>query len=183
MSSRKGGEYQIGVVGSFSPGEVDEDLNEMARLVGVEVAKRGHVLVFGLELDGDSLSAQAARGAKEEGGVVCAVVYGSKIVDRDPDMYDVAVYTASERGGPRESVLIASSHGVIGLAGGSGTMMEMLTAYMNRRPVVVMEGTGGWSDQMAGEFFDDRKRAIAHPAKSPQEAVGLLINLLEKGEL
>jgi len=47
MSSRKGGEYQIGVVGSFSPGEVDEDLNEMARLVGVEVAKRGHVLFLG----------------------------------------------------------------------------------------------------------------------------------------
>lgn len=67
MSSRKGGEYQIGVVGSFSPGEVDEDLNEMARLVGVEVAKRGHVLVFGLELDGDSLSAQAARGPRKKG--------------------------------------------------------------------------------------------------------------------
>jgi len=129
------------------------------------------------------LSAQAARGAKEEGGLVCAVVYGSKIAERDPEMYDVAVYTASERGGPRESVLIASSHGVIAMAGGSGTMAEMLIAYMNRRPVVVMEGTGGWSDQMAGEFFDDRQRAVAHPAKTAEEAVDLLIGLLDERKL
>jgi len=39
MSSKKGGEYQVGVIGSFKPGEIGDELNELARSVGKEIAR------------------------------------------------------------------------------------------------------------------------------------------------
>lgn len=172
---------QIGVIGTFADKEVSAKLNEIARQVGQEIAKNGHVLVFGPELDGDSISTQAALGAKEAGGVTIGVLYGSKGELFAPDSADYVIWTGAERGGPRESVLVLSCDGVIAISGGSGTMTEMMIAYMNRRPVVVLENTGGWADKMANQFFDHRERAKAIGAITPEEAVRLLVKeILEK---
>lgn len=180
---------QIGVIGTFADKEVPPRLNELARQVGAEIAKNGHVLVFGPELDGDSISTQAALGAKEANGTTVGILYGSsglqKILDDDvnklnkqrvKEAADFVIWTGAERGGPRESVLVLSCDGLIAISGGSGTLTEMMIAYMNRRPVVVLENTGGWADKMANQFFDHRQRAKAIGAKTPEEAVKLIIN-------
>ncbi|MEK6952714.1 MAG: hypothetical protein AABX29_06900, partial [Nanoarchaeota archaeon] len=44
-------------------------------------------------------------------------------------------------------------------------MNEMLVAYQLNIPIVVITGTGGWADEMAGKYFDSRKRIKAVPAK------------------
>lgn len=171
--------YQIGVVGSFSEKNLPPQLVEIAEKLGKKIAESGHALIFGVEQDGDSLSTQAAIAARRAGGISIAVAYGSKGEAYNPDSFDYLVWTGSERGGPRESILILSADGVIAMAGGSGTLTEMMIAYMNRRPVVVIKDTGGWSDKLAGQFFDDRKRAKAEPARSPEEAVDMIIDMID----
>ena len=172
--------YQIGVIGTFADKKISVKLNELTRKLGMEIAKRGHILVFGPELDGNSLSTEAALGAKEVGGTTVGILYGSKGKLFSPESADIVIWTGAERGGPRESILALSCEGMIAISGGSGTLTEMMVAYMNRRPVVVMERTGGWSDKMVNQFFDHRKRAKAMGAKTPEEAVELISNLIQE---
>lgn len=183
---------QIGVVGTFADKKVSQKLYATARDVGRKIAKRGYTLVFGPELDGDSLSTQAALAAKQAGGKTIGILYGSgnlnKIDINDPDKKNKLrakkassniIWTGAERGGPRESILALSCNGLIAISGGSGTLTEMLIAYMNHIPVVVIENTGGWADKMANRYFDHRKRARAVGAKTPTEAVDTLIKLIK----
>ncbi|MCW3134173.1 MAG: glycosyl hydrolase family 8 [Methanophagales archaeon] len=92
---------------------------------------------------------------------------------------DVVICSGMERGGGREFVLVNSCDGLIAVSGGSGTMNEMLVAYQLNIPIVVIKGTGGWADKMAGKYFDSRQRMKAVPAKIPREAVQKIINLIK----
>jgi uncharacterized protein (TIGR00725 family) len=74
---------------------------------------------------------------------------------------------------------VSSCDGIIAISGGSGTMTEMLMAYQLNIPVVVIKGSGGWSDKMADQFFDDRQRMKAESA-SAQGAVEKIIDLIDK---
>lgn len=171
---------QIGVIGTFADKDISSELLDIAKEVGKEIAKSGHILFFGPELDNDSISTQAALGAKSEKGETVGILYGSGGKLYSPESVDIIIWTGSERGGPRESVLALSCDGLIAISGGSGTMTEMLIAYMNKRPVVVIEGTGGWADKMANNFFDFRKRSKAIGAKNAKEAVKRLIIEINK---
>lgn len=171
---------QIGVIGTFADRDVSSELMDIANKVGKEIAKSGHILFFGPELDGNSISTQAALGAKSENGETVGILYGSKGKLYSPESADVVIWTGTERGGPRESILALSCDGVIAISGGSGTMTEMLIAYMNNKPIVVIEGTGGWADKMANKFFDHRERSKAIGAKTPAEAVKLIVNEIIK---
>lgn len=166
---------QIGVIGTFADKKVSTKLMKMARLVGQEIAMSGNILFFGPELDGDSISNQAAIGAKEKGGQTVGILYGSKGELFSPNSADSIIWTGMERGGLRESILTLSCDGLIAISGGSGTLTEMAVAYMNSRPIVAIAGTGGWSDKMSNQFFDHRKRAKVISAKTPSQAVKRII--------
>jgi len=85
-----------------------------------------------------------------------------------------------ERGGGREFVLVNSCDGIIAVSGGSGTMNEMLVAYQLNIPIVVIKGTGGWADKMAGKYFDSRKRMKAVPTANPKKAVEKILKLAKE---
>lgn len=170
---------QIGVIGTFPENKLSKRLTKLAHEVGSEIAKSGNILFFGPELDGDSISTQAALGARNNDGQTVAILYGSKGKLFSEKSADLVVWTGSDRGGPRESILALSCDGLIAMSGGSGTMTEMLIAYMNKKPVVVIEGTGGWSDKMANVFFDYRKRAKAIGAKDAKDAVKKIIEAIK----
>jgi hypothetical protein len=171
---------QIGVIGTFADKDISDKLFDIATEVGKEIAKSGHILFFGPELDGDSISTHAALGARSESGRTVGILYGSKGKLYSPKSAEINIWTGVERGGPRESILALSCDGIIAISGGSGTMTEMLVAYMNKKPIVVIKGTGGWSDKMAGKYFDHRKRAKAIGAQNAKEAVKKLIIEINK---
>jgi uncharacterized protein (TIGR00725 family) len=160
---------QIGVMGSAADLKYSDAVRRLAEEVGREVAKAGCVLVFGAEKDYDSLSTAASRGARSEGGLTVGVTYGKGLEVFEEA--DVIITSGAERGGPRESVLVLSCDAIITISGGSGTLTEMVVAYQANIPIVAIVGTGGWSDKMAGQFFDARNRVIVAPAEQPVEAV------------
>ena len=165
---------QIGVMGSAADLNYTKDLEKIAEELGEEVAKSGNVLVFGAEKDYDSLSTAACRGARRYAGVTVGVTYqkGKDVYEKEAD---IIIVSGSERGGPRESVLVMSCDAVIAVSGGSGTLTELAVAYQANIPMVAIRGTGGWADKLAGQYFDGRKRRKVEGADTAEEAVKIAI--------
>jgi len=122
----------------------------------------------------------AARAAKEEGGLVVAITYDKHKNIFDKNSADIIIPTSLNRGGGRELVLVLACDSLIAIGGGSGTLNEITIAYQADILVVVLEGTGGWSEKLKDTYLDERKRYKIISAKSPEEAVEKAIELAIK---
>ena len=172
--------YQIGVMGSVADLKYEKELEKIAETIGRLIAENGHTTVYGAEKDYDSLSTAAARGAKAANGLTVGVTYGrgKDIWDKN-DNTDVIICSGLERGGGREFVLVNSCDALIAVSGGSGTLSELAIAYQLDIPCIVIENTGGWSDKLAGQFLDQRSRRKIIGAKSAEEAVAKILEILQ----
>jgi len=137
------------------------------------------VLIFGAEKDYDSLSTAACRGAKKAGGLTIGVTYGKSLNIYEKNV-DVVIASGLERGGGRELPLVLSCDAIIALNGGSGTLTEIAIAYQADIPVVVLENSGGWSEKLADQYLDSRRRIKIEVAKTPKEAVKKIIQLAKR---
>ena len=171
---------QIGVMGSASDLGYGNEVKKLASEVGRIIAENGAVLVFGAEKDCDSLSTIACRGAKMAGGLTLGITYGKDKLIYEKSMVDIIVPSGVERGGGRELTLVLSCDAIIALGGGSGTLTEIAIAYQMNIPVVVVSGTGGWSDKLKGLYLDERKRFVIESANTPEEAVKKALKLIRK---
>ncbi len=171
---------QIGIMGSAADLNYSKDSEKIAEEIGYLVAKSGATLVFGAEKDYDSLSTAACRGAKKAGGLTVGITYGKGMDVFEKENTDVIIASGLERGGGREMVLVLSCDAIITLNGGSGTLTEIVIAYQANIPVVSLKNTGGWSEKLADQYLDDRKRVKIESANSPKEAVDLAIDLTKK---
>jgi len=167
---------QIGVMGSAADTKYSEEVQRIAEKVGELIAKSGNITVYGAEKDYDSLSTSAAKGAKRLNGITVGVTYGKgkEIWDKNTD---IIISTGIERGGGREFVLVNSCDIVIAISGGSGTLTELAIAYQSNIPMIVIKGTGGWSDKLADKYLDSRKRLKVIGVDSAEEAVKLALEL------
>jgi uncharacterized protein (TIGR00725 family) len=172
--------YQIGVMGSAADLKYSKQIEEIAEKIGELVAKSGNVLVYGAEKDYDSLSTAAARGAKKAKGITVGVTYGKGNDIFDKEHTDIIISTGLDRGGGREFVLVNSCDAIIAVSGGSGTLTELAIAYQSNIPMVVITGTGGWSDKLADTFIDSRNRLKTIGAKTPEEAIEKILKILSK---
>ncbi len=171
---------QIGVMGSAADLNYSKNLENLAEELGFYVAKKGATLIFGAEKDYDSLSTAACRGAKRANGTTVGITYGKGLDIFEKKNVDVVIASGLERGGGRELALILSCDAIIALSGGSGTLTEIAIAYQANVPIVVLENTGGWSEKLAGQYLDARKRIKIESVKSPKEAVNLAVKLAGK---
>lgn len=166
---------QIGVMGSAADLAYGKDSEVVAAEIGRRLAEAGATLVFGAEKDCDSLSTIACRAAKDTGGMTIGITYGKGTDIWEPNAVDVVIATGLERGGGRETALILSCDAVITIGGGSGTLTEMAIAYQAGTPTIALTGLGGWSEKLAGEYLDGRKRRIIHAAQNPKQAVDIAL--------
>lgn len=168
---------QIGVMGSAADLKYAESIAKLAEETGRLIAESGHVTVYGAEKDYDSLSTAAARGAKKAKGLTVGVTYGKGKDIYEKEYTDIIISTGIDRGGGREFVLVNSCDALIAISGGSGTLTEIAIAYQSNIPIIVLKGTGGWSDKLAGTYLDGRERIKAVSAETPEEAVKTAIKL------
>ncbi len=173
---------QIGVMGSCSDLKYSRRIEKLAEEVGYWIAKNKAVLLFGAEKDLDSLSAAACRGAKKASGFTIGITYGKGLIVLEKNA-DVIIASGLERGGGRELTLVLSCDAIITIGGGSGTLTEIAIAYQTNIPIVALEGSGGWSEKLAGTYLDERKRIKIQSAKTPKEAVELAIKLVKNEKL
>lgn len=171
---------QIGVMGSAADLNYSKELENLAEQIGYLIAKNNVTLIFGAEKDYDSLSTSACRGAKKAGGMTVGITYNRGLDIFEKENVDVVISTGLERGGGRETALILSCDGIITISGGSGTLTEMTIAYQANIPIVAMKNTGGWSDKLANQYLDDRKRIKVQSVDTAEEAVKLILELVSK---
>jgi hypothetical protein len=138
---------KIGVMGSAS-GDLSEYSSSTAFALGQAIANAGCYMVTG---GCPGLPLEAARGAKQAGGLVIGISpglsldehihkYGSPTVS-----HDILIFTGSGLMG-REVVNIRSSDIVVIVGGSSGTLGELAIAYDEGKLIGVLKGSGGISE-------------------------------------
>ncbi|MBP2662214.1 MAG: hypothetical protein H6Q71_162 [Firmicutes bacterium] len=67
------------------------------------------------------------------------------------------------------------------IAGGNGTLGELSAAYLNRKPVVIVEPSGGWAAKVRGmaydgSYLDERKWVKLDYANTAKEALDIALS-------
>ena len=171
---------RIGVIGQS--GEIPEATYKLAEEVGKEIAARGAILLTG----GTSGVMEAvSRGAKEAKGLVVGILPGDKAEDAN-DYIDIPITTGLSYD-YRSLILVHSSDAIIMIAGANGTLGELSAAYLNRKPVVVIEASGGWAAKIRsmaydGMYLDERKWVKLDYADTAKEALDIVTNQIQAAE-
>lgn len=163
---------QILVIG-FGRDHCPEGAYQSAYKVGLEIAKRGGVLLTG-GLGG--VMEAASRGAKEAGGLVIGIIPQDNKADANA-YCDVVIATGI--GLARDFVTAYSADAVMIVGGGAGTLIEAAAAYQKKIPVIALRGTGGVADHLADTYLDERAIERIIGESSPEAAVRAIFNLVE----
>ncbi|MDI1443606.1 TIGR00725 family protein [Polyangium sp. 6x1] len=88
---------------------------------------------------------------------------------------DIVVPTGMQIG--RNVVVVAMSDVVVAIGGGAGTLSEIAIAWQLGKPIISLAGSGGWSQRLAGECIDARRRDTVHAAEDAEQAITLALEL------
>lgn len=141
---------KIGVMGSASGPQIsDSDAIGIARKLGAEIAKRGHIFINGAC---PGLPNEALIGVKEAGGFSVGISPAFSEYEHvheyaSPHDHDLLLYTGMGLM-ERDIINIRSSDGVVIIGGGVGTLNEFTIAYDEGRPIGIITNTGGISNSI-----------------------------------
>ena len=142
--------YKIAVSGAAETGHCNRNALEMAREMGKEVVRHNGVLLTGATI---GIPYEAARGAKEEGGISIGLSPAAterahvKTYHLPTDYFDLIIYTGFDYSG-RNLLLTRSADAIIIVCGRMGTFNEFTIAFEDAKPIGVLEGTGGTADMI-----------------------------------
>jgi len=161
---------QIAIIGSIldqSQLHEEKDNIELAKQVGVLIAKTKNILLFGYEGDFTSYSEIAAKECNRNNGNVIAFTWSNSKLQSPQDF--IFINTGMQRGGGREFTLISSADFVVSIGGGSGTLGEMIIAYQQKIPIYSFANSGGISSEYSNKYIDSRKYDVIHPLNNINE--------------
>lgn len=169
---------RIGIIGQS--GEISHGLAARAYEMGRLLASAG-VLTFCGGRDG--VMDAVARGVHEHGGLTIGILPGDDRAIAN-DYIDIPITTGLNLE-TRSIILVHTCDCLIMFAGGNGTLGELSAAYHNRKPVIIMRHTGGWSDRIQsvlvdGRYLDERRHTPITFADTPEEALRLALALAER---
>jgi len=176
--------FKICVSGAAEGDCVNEQTMAKAETIGEAIAKAGAILVTGATT---GIPHAAAKGVKKAKGISIGFSPAASRADhinryKLPTNYlDLTVYTGFGYAG-RNLILTRSADAVIIICGRIGTLNEFTVAFEDRKPIGVLEDSGG----MADELEDITRIAHKHQCKVLYEAdpdklvEGLVEDLKEK---
>lgn len=175
--------FKICVSGAAEGSCLNKENFEKAEKLGAAIAKHKAILVTGATT---GLPRYAAKGVKKAGGISIGFSPASTRADHinryklpTEDM-DLTVYTGFGYAG-RNLILTRSADAVIIICGRIGTLNEFTVAFENKKPIGVLQNSGG----MADELEDITRIAHKHECKvlydsNPEKLVGELIKDLKE---
>jgi uncharacterized protein (TIGR00725 family) len=163
----------IGVIGKNEQNAndpVSAATMQLAHEIGRLIAAKGGVVVTG-GLGG--VMSAASRGAKEAGGLTIGFLPS---MDRDSANEFVDVVFPTGLGRARNLLTARGCDSIVMIGGGCGTLNELTIAYADGRPVVILRGSGGWSDKLEPvlydrQYMDERKTVPIQFGDTPEEVV------------
>ena len=143
--------YKICISGG-SEGENARKAYHLARKVGEEIAKRGHVLITGAT---NGVPYEAAKAAKKIGGSnIGFSPAGTEIEHKQkfrlpmsPKVFDHIIFTEAGYAG-RNLLMVRSADATIMIDGRMGTLNEFTAAFEENEIVGVLEDSGGTADEV-----------------------------------
>ena len=164
---------QILVIG-YGGDHCTEQAYELAYKVGEEVASRGMVLITG-GLGG--VMEAASKGAKNKGGLVIGIIPQDEKSYANTYCY---IVIPTGIGYSRNFITAYSADAVIVVGGGVGTATEAMVAYLKKKPIVAVKGSGGTADRIAGTYLDERRLVKIESETDPKKAVEKALSFLNK---
>lgn len=175
--------FEIAVSGAAQIGHCCKCIKKICEEVGKEIARQNCNLVTGATTGVPYL---VAKGFKKAGGFSIGFSPATsetahlKTYKLPIDVFDVMIYTGADYAG-RNIIMTKSVDGVIIICGRMGTLHEFLTAFELKKPVGVLEGTGGTADKIRSIATGPHRgkwRIIYE--KSPKKLVHELIKEIKK---
>jgi uncharacterized protein (TIGR00725 family) len=175
--------YKIGVSGAARIGHCCKGIKEIAKEIGREIARQKCVLVTGATTGVPYI---AALGYREVDGIsigfspAVSRAAHMKTYKLPIDAFDVIVYTGADYAG-RDVIMTKSVDGIVIVCGRMGTLHEFATAFETKKPIGVLEGTGGTADKIryiAKGPYRGMKRIIYD--RDPKRLVRRLIESIKK---
>jgi len=164
---------RIGVIGQS--GSISSEVYSLAEQVGKEIATRGAILLTG---GTTGVMEAVSKGAKEAGGLVVGILPGDH-PDTANRYVDIPITTGLSFD-YRSLILVHSSDALIMVGGENGTLGELSIAYLNCKPVVVIEPSGGWAARLRtvayeGSYLDTRRTVKLDFAQTACEALDIIL--------
>ena len=166
-------------------GKNAEEAYPLARKIGKEIARRGHILISGANSGVPFEAAEAAK--KEKGANIGFSPAGSEIehqkkyhLPMDPKVFDHIIYAEAGYTG-RNLLMVRSSDATIIIDGRIGTLNEFTVAFEENEIVGVLEGSGGVADEIRRilEVAKKGRRKVIF-ANDPVKLVAKVIARIEK---
>jgi uncharacterized protein (TIGR00725 family) len=170
--------FQVGVVGFAGqeeyPAEAKPDpkIYKIAEEIGFLLAKENFIVVTGGK---GGVMESAAKGAEKAGGISLGVISGGKRFTSNK-YTNVEILTGSVVSGLDEYSLVNMCDALVVVGGGAGTLQEITIAYRNRKPIIIMEKTGGITGLLPKDYLDARALVGFQWAKEPAQALAKLKN-------
>lgn len=178
--------YSICVSGSAMAGVCSLDAKEKVTELGRQIAKHNAFLITGATT---GMPNYAALGCKEEGGISIGISPASSEKDHvrryhlPTEYYDLIMYTGFGYSG-RNLLLTRMADAVISVCGRIGTLNEFTIAFEDKKPIGVLENTGGLID----EFRHLVDKAYRGPGKikydtDPEKLVLKVLKMIKKEKI
>ena len=177
--------YKIAVSGASKISPCVKNIKEMGKEIGREIARQGCILITGATT---GVPYYSAIGTKELGGV--SIGFSPAVSEKEHkkvyklplDNFDVMVYTGFDYAG-RNLLMTRASDAVIVACGRMGTMNEFTIAFEDKKPIGVLEGSGGTADIIKILIRKPHRKGekIIHET-DPKILVQKLIKLLKEKE-
>ncbi|HEY6737190.1 MAG TPA: hypothetical protein VI322_05750 [Candidatus Saccharimonadia bacterium] len=144
--------YQICISGAARGASIETG-KELAAAAARHIVKRGHLVISGATR---GLPYYAAKAAKDEGGDDISSIGFSPAASRlahvkkyrlPLDAFDTVLFTGFEYTG-RNLLLVRSSDAVVMVGGRIGTLNELTIAIEERKPIGVLLGSGGMTEEV-----------------------------------
>lgn len=176
--------YDIVVSGAAEVSKCCENIVEISKEVGREVARQGCTLITGATT---GVPYYAALGCNEAKGFNIGFSPAAtekshiKTYNLPIEPFDIMVYTGADYVG-RDVVMTKAADGVIIVCGRLGTLHEFVTAFETGKVIGVLTSTGGTADMIKEIMFrlnKRRKEKILY-SDSPKELVKKVIEQIRK---
>lgn len=170
--------YRIAIVGSDDELLSDADKQNLFPLCN-ELGKllvSNNCIVF---TGGDGgVGKEVLKGVRENGGITISFFPGMENTLGD-GLVTIPILTGVGYG-IRDIIMLRSVEGVIAISGGCGTLNELTNAYHLYKPIVVLKGSGGWSERLGGQYIDERKKVRIECCDTPKEIIKKIITEINK---
>ena len=150
------------IIGIIGESQASDEEFRVAEEVGVQIARRGGIIVCG-GLGG--VMEASCKGAKSANGLTIGIIPGSSRHDANPYI-DIPIVTGMSHG--RNIIVVHTSNAIIAIGGSHGTLSEIAFALKLGIPII---GIKTWDVS-----------AEIKKVSSPKEAVDLAFDLARNRE-